>query len=201
MNSSSPHPLAPVSDDLIGSELVRQSVQQRYRAVIGKESSVADDLYAPEELKGLPRGAVEAALGVGHPIRWAKLQPGEKVIDLGCGAGIDTLLAARAVAPNGTAIGLDTLPEMLERAAANALASGITNVDWRRGELERIPLPDGAVDVAVSNGVVNLSPRKGRALAEIFRVVRSGGRVSIADVVLDEDLPPEIMLDPDAWAG
>jgi ubiquinone/menaquinone biosynthesis C-methylase UbiE len=169
--------------------------------VIGKESSVADDLYAPEELKGLPRGAVEAALGVGHPIRWAKLQPGEKVIDLGCGAGIDTLLAARAVAPNGTAIGLDTLPEMLERAAANALASGITNVDWRRGELERIPLPDGAVDVAVSNGVVNLSPRKGRALAEIFRVVRSGGRVSIADVVLDEDLPPEIMLDPDAWAG
>ncbi len=195
------HPLAPASDDLIGSEALRETVRERYRDVIGKTSLVAAEIYSPEELARLPSGAVEAALGVGHPIRWAALRRGETVIDLGCGAGIDTLLAARAVAPDGTAIGLDTLPEMLARAAANAANAGIANVEWRRGELERIPLADASVDVAISNGVVNLSPRKGRALAEIYRVVRPGGRVSLADVVLDEDLPPEIMVDPDAWAG
>jgi arsenite methyltransferase len=199
--TSRPHPLTPPSDDLIASASLRESVQVRYRAVIGKGSPIAAEIYAPEEIAELPSGAVDAALGVGHPVRWARLRQGETVIDLGCGAGIDTLLAARLVAPNGGAIGLDTLPEMLERAAANASMAGIANVEWRRGELEAIPLADASVDVAVSNGVLNLSPRKGRALAEIFRIVKPGGRVSLADVVLDEDLPPEIMLDPDAWAG
>ncbi len=199
--STEPHPLAPVGDDLIGAETLKESVRERYRDVIGRSTLVADELYTPEELARVPREAVEAALGVGHPMRWAALRPGETVIDLGCGGGIDTLLAARAVAPGGTAIGLDTLPEMLERAAANAVAAGIANVEWRRGELERIPLPDASVDVAISNGVVNLVPRKGRALAEIHRVVRPGGRISLADVVLDEELPAEIMVDPDAWAG
>jgi len=199
--SAPPHPLAPTSEDLIGAEALKDSVRERYRGVIGRTSLVAEELYAPEELASVPREAVEAALGVGHPIRWAALRPGETVIDLGCGGGIDTLLAAQAVAPGGTAIGLDTLPEMLERAAANAASAGIANVEWRRGELEQIPLADASVDVAISNGVVNLSPRKGRALAEIHRVVRPGGRVSLADIVLDLDLPPEIMVDPDAWAG
>ena len=199
--TAQPHPLAPAGEDLIGGESLKASVRDRYRDVIGRQSSVADELYAPEELALVPREAVEAALGVGHPIRWAGLRPGETVIDLGCGGGIDTLLAARAVAPGGRAVGLDTLPEMLERAAANAAAAGIPNVEWRRGELEKIPLPDASVDVAISNGVVNLVPRKGRALAEIHRVVRPGGRISLADVVLDEELPPEIMVDPDAWAG
>lgn len=195
------HPLAPTSDDLLGQEALKESVRERYRGVIGRTSRVADRLYAPDELGRLPDGAVEAALGVGHPIRWAELRPGETVIDLGCGAGIDTLLAAQAVAPDGRAIGLDTLPEMLERAAANARLIDIANVEWIRGELEQVPLPDASVDVAISNGVVNLSPRKGRALAEIHRVLRPGGRISLADIVLDEDLPPEVMVDPDAWAG
>jgi arsenite methyltransferase len=195
------HPLAPTTEDLLGAEALHESVRDRYRGVIGTTSPVAERIYTPEELAQVPPAAVEGALGVGHPIRWAALHPGEVVIDLGCGAGIDTLLAARQVSPGGRAIGLDTLPEMLERAAANAAAAGIANVEWVRGELERIPLPDASVDVAVSNGVVNLSPRKGRALAEIYRVVKPGGRVSLADVVLDEDLPPEIMVDPDAWAG
>jgi SAM-dependent methyltransferase len=199
--STKAHPLAPTSADLLAADALKESVRERYRDVIGTSTLVADELYAPDELAGLPRAAVEGALGVGHPIRWASLSPGETVIDLGCGAGIDTLLAARAVTPQGDAIGLDTLPEMLERAAANALEAGIANVSWVRGELEQIPLPDGSVDVAISNGVVNLTARKGRALAEIFRVVRTGGRISLADVVLDEDLPPEIMVDPDAWAG
>ncbi len=105
------------------------------------------------------------------------------------------------VGPDGEATGLDTLPEMLEQAGSNARSAGAANVRWVRGELEAIPLPDASFDVAISNGVVNLSPRKGRALAEAFRVLRPGGTVSLADIVVDEDLPPEVLLDPDAWAG
>lgn len=196
-----PHEAATVSDDLLAQERVRDSVRERYRGVIGQTTLVAEELYSAEQLGVIPVGAVVAALGVGNPIRWADLTTGERVVDLGCGAGIDTLLAARLVSPGGTAIGLDTLPEMLERAAANAAAGGITNVEWVRGELENIPLPDGHVDVVISNGVLNLSPRKGRALSEMFRVLRTGGRLSLADIVLDEELPPEVMTDPDAWAG
>lgn len=195
------HPLAPSSDDLLGQEDVREVVRERYRDVIGRSTEVARHIYDPAELDRLPRAVVEASLGVGHPVRWAQLRAGEVVLDLGCGGGIDTLLAAQAVAPSGRAIGLDTLPEMLEQAAANARDAGVTNVEWIRGELEAIPLPEESVDVAISNGVVNLVPRKGRALAEVARVLRRGGRVSLADIVLDEDLPPEVMLDPDAWAG
>jgi ubiquinone/menaquinone biosynthesis C-methylase UbiE len=149
----------------------------------------------------IPEGATATSLGVGNPVRRAGLVAGERVIDLGCGAGIDTLLAARLVSPGGSAIGLDTLPEMLEQAEANARDGAVANVEWLRGELESIPLPDASVDVAISNGVLNLSPRKGRAMSEIFRVLRPGGRISLADIVLDEELPPEVMTDPDAWAG
>jgi ubiquinone/menaquinone biosynthesis C-methylase UbiE len=144
---------------------------------------------------------VEQALGVGNPVRAAGLRPGETVIDLGCGGGIDTILAAHAVAPGGKAIGLDMLPEMLEVAARNAAAAGVTNVEWLPGEIEAIPLPEGSVDVAISNGVLNLSPRKSRAFAEIFRILRPGGRMVVADIVVDEDLPPEILTNAAAWAG
>lgn len=195
------HPNDPTTDDLLGQAAVRDSVRERYRGVIGRATTVAQYLYAPEELAALPRAAVEAALGVGHPMRRADIRPGEVVLDVGCGAGIDTLLAARAALPGGLAIGLDTLPEMLDRARANAREAGLDNVDWVRGEMEEIPLPDASVDVVISNGVLNLSARKGRAVAEVFRVLRSGGRISLADIVLDEDLPPEVMTDPDAWAG
>lgn len=195
------HPVHPASDDLLGQEKVRDSVRERYRAVLGRATAVAATLYSPEELAGLSEGTIAASLGVGNPLRRAALARGESVIDLGCGEGIDTLLAARAVAPGGRAIGLDTLPEMLDRASVNAADAGIANVVWLRGELEAIPLPDESVDVAISNGVVNLVPRKARAIAEILRVLRPGGRISIADIVLDEELPPEVMTDPDAWAG
>jgi len=195
------HPVAPVSDDLLGQDAVRDSVRERYRGVLGQATEVAGELYSRDELALVPDGATAASLGVGNPVRRAGLVAGEIVIDLGCGAGIDTLLAARLVAPSGRAIGLDTLPEMLAQGESNARDGAITNVEWVRGELESIPLPDASVDVAISNGVLNLSPRKGRAMSEIFRVLRPGGRISLADIVLDEELPPEVMTDPDAWAG
>jgi arsenite methyltransferase len=169
--------------------------------VLGQSTEVAVELYSYDELAMVPEGASAASLGVGNPVRRASLVAGERVIDLGCGAGIDTLLAARLVSPGGRAIGLDTLPEMLAQADANARGAAVANVEWLRGELESIPLPDAGVDVAISNGVLNLSPRKGRAMSEIFRVLRPGGRISLADIVLDEELPPEVMTDPDAWAG
>lgn len=195
------HPIAPVSEDLLGQDAVRDSVRDRYRSVLGQATQIADDLYSADEIAMIPSGATAASLGVGNPVRRAGLVAGERVIDLGCGAGVDTLLAARLVSPGGRAIGLDTLPEMLAKAGANARDGGITNVEWLRGELESIPLPDASVDVAISNGVLNLSPRKGRAISEIFRVLSPGGRISLADIVLDEELPPEVMTDPDAWAG
>ncbi len=201
MSDHATHPVAPTSDDLLGQEAIKESVRQAYRAVIGAKSTVAERLYDPEQLVLLPPGAVEQALGVGNPVRAAALRPGEIVVDLGCGGGIDTILAAHVVAPTGKAIGLDMLPEMLEVAARNAADAGVHNVEWVRGELEAVPLPDGSVDVVISNGVLNLSPRKSRAFAEIFRILRPGGRVVVADIVVDEDLPPEILTSAAAWAG
>jgi arsenite methyltransferase len=195
------HPVAPTGDDLMGQAAVREAVRRAYREAVGKASSVATQLYDPEQLALLPSGAIAQALGVGNPVRAAKLRPGDIVLDLGCGGGIDTILAAHAVAPAGTAIGLDMLPEMLEVAAANAAAGGVRNVEWRQGELETLPLPDRSVDVAISNGVVNLSPRKSRVFAELFRVLRPGGRAVLADIVVDADLPPEVLTNPAAWAG
>ncbi len=194
-------PVAPISDDLLGQEAIKESVRRAYLEVVGKTSTAAERLYDPEQLALLPPGAVAQALGVGNPIRAAGLTPGEVVIDLGCGAGIDTLLAAHAVGPNGKAIGLDMLPEMLEAAARNAAESGVTNVEWLLGHLEEIPVPDESMDVVISNGVVNLSPRKSRVFAEIHRILRKGGRFVAADIVVDEDLPPEILTNPAAWAG
>jgi SAM-dependent methyltransferase len=201
MSDHATHPVTPTSDDLLGQEAIKESVRQAYRAVIGAKSTVAERLYDPGQLALLPRGAIEQALGVGNPVRAAGLRPGEVVVDLGCGGGIDTILAAHAVSRAGKAIGLDILPEMLEVAARNAAEAGVRNVEWVRGEIDAIPLPDCSVDVIISNGVVNLSPRKSRAFAEIFRILRSGGRMVVADIVVDEDLPPEILTNAAAWAG
>jgi len=201
MSDHTHNPVALASEDLLGQESIKESVRQAYRAVIGTKSTVAERLYDPEQLALLPRGAIEKALGVGNPVRAASLRPGEVVMDLGCGGGIDTILAAHAVAPSGKAIGLDTLPEMLEIAARNAVEAGVRNVQWVRGEIEGIPVPERSVDVVISNGVVNLSPRKSRAFAEIFRTLRSGGRMVVADIVVDEDLPPQIQTSAEAWAG
>jgi SAM-dependent methyltransferase len=195
------HAIAPRDSDLLGQGAIKAAVRDAYRAVVGTKTAVAERLYDREQLDLLPANAIDQALGVGNPVRAAGLTPGEVVIDLGCGGGIDTILAARAVAPSGEAIGLDMLPEMLEVAARDAAAAGVVNVRWLRGDMEAIPLPDGSVDVVLSNGVVNLSPRKSRVFAEMYRILRPGGRFALADIVLDDDLPPEIATDPAAWAG
>jgi SAM-dependent methyltransferase len=199
--SHTEHPVAPTTPDLLNQDAVRDLVADRYRGIVGRATSVAPTLYTPSELAGLPENAIAGALGVGNPVRFAQLRAGELVLDLGSGGGLDTLIAARAVAPGGRAIGLDILPEMLERAAQHATKAGVTNVEWRQGEIEDIPLPDGSVDVVISNGVVNLSPRKSRVLFEAFRVLRPGGRISMSDIIVEDDLPPEVIVDPQAWAG
>ena len=199
--SQTKHPVAPTTTDLLNQDAVHDLVANRYRGIIGQATTIAPTLYTPTELADLPHSAVAGALGVGNPVRFAALGAGEVVLDLGSGAGLDTLLAARSVAPSGRAIGLDILPEMLARAAHHAEQAGITNVEWRHGEIEDIPLPDASVDVVISNGVVNLSPRKSRVLLEAFRVLRPGGRVSMSDIIVEQDLPPEVIVDPQAWAG
>jgi arsenite methyltransferase len=179
----------------------RSIIRGTYGQVRSTGAAVASAFYSPEELQILPKDAVELSLGVGHPIRHAALRPGDAVVDLGCGAGIDTLLAARAVGAAGRVIGVDMTPEMVERARRNAAQAGLDNVEIREGLIEEIPLPDSSVDAVVSNGVLNLSTRKSRVLAEAFRVLRPGGRISITDLVLEEALPEDVLKSPAALAG
>lgn len=172
MNQAGPHARAPAGEDLMGQAAIKEVVRDAYRAVIGKASTVAQRLYAPEQLALLPAGAIAQALGVGNPIRAAQLRPGEVVLDLGCGGGIDTILAARAVAPGGRAIGLDMVREMLDVAAAHTRQAGVSNAEWLWADFEAIPLHGRSVDVAISNGTVNLSPRKSRVFAEVYESSR-----------------------------
>ena len=192
-----------MAKDLMFQDEIKDAVRDAYGAISsGAGEAVARTLYSEEELAELPTGAVDWALGVGNPVRYAFLQPGEVVLDLGSGGGIDTILAARRVGPGGKAIGLDVVEAMIERARANVAEAGVDG--WTElvlGEMEQIPLPDGSVDVVISNGVLNLSARKSRALAEIFRVLKPGGRISMADLTVEGELPPEIANDQSAWAG
>lgn len=191
-----------MSRDLLRMDEVKEFVREAYRSAGGTGGAVAERLYTPETLAAVPRVAVENALGVADHLRYADIEPGEVVLDLGCGAGIDTVLAARRTGPTGSVIALDFLREMLDLTEEAAAEAGLDNVETVEGELEAIPLPDESVDHVICNGVLNLSPRKSRALAECARVLRPGGKLTVGDLTVDEEeLPPEILTHPATWAG
>jgi arsenite methyltransferase len=187
--------------DLLQQESIRSTVREIYGAVRPTDRRVAERFYPPGDLSWLPEETVRSALGVGNPVSFAVLQPGDDLVDLGSGGGIDCLLASRAVGPTGTVVGIDFLDEMVARGRRAAADVGLDNVSFVRAEIEDLPLADGSVDVVVSNGVPNLSPRKGRVMAEAYRILRPGGRLAMVDLLLEGGLPPEIQTHPAAWAG
>jgi arsenite methyltransferase len=162
---------------------------------------ITKDLYSEAEKGALPEKAVAASLGCGNPAALAKLQPGEVVLDLGSGGGIDVILSAKRVGPAGKAYGLDMTDEMLSLARENQKKAGVTNVEFLKGAIENIPLPDNIVDVIISNCVINLSGDKDRVLAEAFRVLRPGGRFAVSDVVVRGSVPADIRKSMELWVG
>jgi SAM-dependent methyltransferase len=169
----------------------------------GAESTdpITRDLYDAVTTATLPEKAVLASLGCGNPTALAELRAGEVVLDLGSGGGIDVLLSARRVGPTGKAYGVDMTDEMLELARHNAAEAGIDNVEFRKGEIEALPLPDASVDVIISNCVINLSADKRQVLSEAFRVLRPGGRFAVSDVVVDGPVPAEVRRSMELWVG
>ena len=167
----------------------------------GTADPITSDLYSGSETAGLPKEAVLASLGCGNPTALAELREGDVVLDLGSGGGIDVLLSAGRVGPSGKAYGLDMTDEMLELARENQRRAGLENVEFLRGEIESIPLPDDSVDVIISNCVVNLSGDKRKVIAEAFRVLKPGGRFAVSDVVLRGEVPAVVKQSMELWVG
>lgn len=188
--------------DLLHSAELKALVRDAYGSIEANTAAVARKVYDRDELEGVPESAIAHALGVNNHLRHADIRPGETVLDLGCGGGIDTVIAARRTGPTGRVIALDFLPEMLERTAKAAAEAGLDNVEPLEGEMEAIPLPDDSVGHIISNGAINLSPRKARVLAECARVLNAGGKFCVSDIAVEENsLPPEVLTHPAAWAG
>lgn len=157
--------------------------------------------YPTARIDALPNAAVESFAGVGNPFSWGDLKPGETVVDLGSGAGFDALLAASMVGSRGRVIGIDMTRAMLDKARHNAALLGFGNVGFREAYLEEIPLPDAAADVVISNGVINLCPDKAKVLAEAYRVLKPGGRVQFADIIVSQAVPADAKEDIALWTG
>ncbi|HXI28637.1 MAG TPA: arsenite methyltransferase [Vicinamibacterales bacterium] len=199
-------------------DTIKEAVQQKYgQAALDARSGVkagcgcgtacgpnpiTSSLYDDAQAAGVPAEALLASLGCGNPSALAELKAGEVVLDLGSGGGIDVLLSARRVGPTGKAYGLDMTDEMLALARENQARSGLTNVEFLKGEIEHIPLPDNSVDVVISNCVINLSADKDRVIAETFRVLKPGGRFAVSDVIVKgDDVPAEVRRSLELWVG
>jgi len=194
---------------------VRTAVQQKYGEIarsVGKTGCcepagsaccdpITSNLYSGAETAGLPEEAVAVSLGCGNPTAMADLQPGQTVLDLGSGGGIDVLLSAKRVGPTGKVYGLDMTDDMLALARENQRKAGVTNVEFLKGSIESIPLPDSSVDVVISNCVINLSADKDAVLREAFRVLKPGGRFAVSDVVVQGQVPAEVRRNMELWVG
>src|SRR3954463_4540638 len=199
-------------------DVMKEAVQQKYAEAARQARSgaqagcgcgtsccgtdpITSNLYDGAQAAGVPAEALLASLGCGNPTALAELQAGEVVLDLGSGGGIDVLLSAKRVGPTGKAYGLDMTDEMLALARENQARSGLANVEFLKGEIEHIPLPDGSVDVIISNCVINLSADKDRVIAEAFRVLKPGGRFAVSDVVVRGEVPDAIRKSMELWVG
>jgi ubiquinone/menaquinone biosynthesis C-methylase UbiE len=198
-------------------EEIKSSVQERYASLakgmsrsccsfpaevsVGQSSAHAERLYTSEELEKLPTEVADISLGCGNPMAIAELREGEMVLDLGSGGGIDCFLAAQKVGTRGRVVGLDMTPEMIQLARENAQKIGTSNVEFRLGEMEHMPVEDSSVDVIISNCVINLSPDKDAVFGEAYRVLKPGGRLCVSDIVLLGELPREVKENVEQWTG
>jgi arsenite methyltransferase len=200
-----------VTGELVDADVLREQVREKYRAV-AKEPRGAYHFHTGRELAArlgypaqvvdaLPDAAVESFAGVGNPLLLRTLEPGERVVDVGSGAGFDAMVAARQVGPGGRVVGVDMTEEMLAKARKTAAELGLEQVEFREGLAEALPVPDGWADVVISNGVINLCPDKGAVFAEIRRVLRPGGWLQFTDIANGQPVPVEGMRDIDLWTG
>ena len=202
--------MAAVNELGVDVDLLKSEIKKTYACVSAEPEtdfvfptgrSWAEDLGYPAELARVPEASVESFAGVANPFSLGRLQPGERVLDLGSGAGTDSLVAAQMVAPDGHVTGIDMTPEMVAKARAGAAEAGLGNVEFLEGEAERLPFAAETFDVVISNGVVDLIPDKDAVFAELFRVLRSGGRLQIADVTIQRPVSEEGKRNIDLWTG
>jgi SAM-dependent methyltransferase len=178
---------------------VADSPHEKHPFAIGPDSAKTLG-YDDAEIDGLPASLTESFAGVGNPLTLGELRAGDTVLDLGSGAGMDSILAARRVGPTGKVIGVDMTEEMVEKARANAAAAGVTNAEFRQADADCLPAGDGSVDVVISNGVFNLCLNKPKVLAEAFRVLRPGGRIQMADILLHDNVTPQEVASKGTWS-
>jgi SAM-dependent methyltransferase len=200
-----------MTDVRVDTDRLRREVKEKYREVVEHPDATfhfhtglraaTNAGYREDWVEGLPKQAIASFAGVSNPFHWGLPRPGERVVDVGSGAGMDSLISARAVGPDGAVIGVDMTPAMLERSREAAAEASIPNVEFREGLAESLPVPDGWADLVISNGVINLVPGKLHAYQEIARVLRSGGRVQVADICVERPVPESALGDIDLWTG